>query len=195
MAIIIGECSLRKISERTGINKAAYAFAKRFGHRSDKPDLYLDGPGRTASVNIQTQSGSAFKVPNTGRYSLYWDLCLLGKQTQKALANGNMLGGNSADPNTITVDVRGRIISIDMQLSGAALKNLLADQHKDRLARTIGAMLIEKWGSTGVMLGTYARGENKVDGYRYIRLVDGVAKTQTEGWGWVTGWLTPDQRG
>jgi hypothetical protein len=47
-----------------------------------------------------------------------------------------------------------------------------------------------------VKLGTYsAEGtSNNSDGYRYIRLVDGVPKLRTQGWGWVTGWLSPDQR-
>lgn len=196
MNSIFGECRLRKVSQRHGANKAGYAIAKRFGYRSDSPDLYLDGPGRVAVMNLQTQSGLAFKVPTTGRYSLYWDLLLLGKDTKKALDGGNALGGGTADPNIITVDVRGRMVCVDMHLSGPAFLNLLGNQGKLRLARAVSALLVEKWGASGVKLGTYsAEGtSNNSDGYRYIRLVDGVPKLRTQGWGWVTGWLSPDQR-
>jgi hypothetical protein len=196
MENIFRECRLHKISQRHGANKAVYAVAKRFGYRSDSPDLFLDGPGRQAGVNMKTQSGYAFQVPTTGRYSLYWDLVLLGKHTKKALDSGNTLGAGTADPNIVTVDVRGRVVTVDMHLSGPAFLNLLVDQRKTALARTINAQLVAKWGASGAKLETYSapKNSNNGDGYRYLRLMGGVTKQMTEGFGWVTGWLSPDQR-
>lgn len=201
---IIDACSFRKLDKRSGINQAAYAIAKRFGHLSSSPDLYLWHPS-LAKNELFFQGDECITVPNVEGVTLCYRLWVLGKQSQKASHKLQQ----SADPNEVCIYIVGGgrarpQVNVTIDVSGPALLQLCVDNGRIRtLAPRLRDMLKAKWGSTGVTFNNvdpserigqkmaYTRSDalkNIADHgelYLYRRYVGGVLKNWDDGVGWI----------
>lgn len=198
LSSIIDACVLRKLNQRSRINQAAYAVAKRFGHISDHPDLYL-WHGSLAPNLLFFQGDQCIAV-NLQGITLCYRVWLLGKQSQKAPGKLQQ----SADPNEVCIYLvgGGRQVNVTIDLSGPALLQLCADNGKRVLARRFSEMLSAKWGNSGVKfnnvdtnerlgqimnrpeLGNHADAHGEL--YLYRRYRDGVLINWNEGIGFIS---------
>lgn len=198
LSTILDACLLRKLDQRSGINQAAYAVAKRFGHISNRPDLYLWHPNLASNL-LFFQGDRCITVNMTG-VTLCYRVWVLGKQTQKA--SGKLQ--QSADPNEVCIYFvgGGRQVNVTVDLSGPALLQLCTDNGKVALARRFSEMLKAKWGNTGVKFGNVDANERTGqmmnhgglrkdandygEAYLYRRYRDGVLINWNDGVGFIT---------
>lgn len=201
---IIDQCSLRKLDKRSGVNQAVYAVAKRFGHVSSNPDLYLWHP--TLGWNEQFfQGDQCIAVPDVEGATLCYRIWLLGKQSKNA--SGKLQ--QSADPNEVCIYVSTnrsvRQVNVTMDLSGPAMVQLCSDLGRSRLLGKIKDLLRAKWGcegvrfdnidpsvraATGFALNREDRmklGPVKANGEAYIyrRHLNGIPTNWDDGMGWI----------
>ena len=192
MSSIMDQCELHKITKRRQVAQAAYAVAKVFGFRSAYHDLHLTHPSMTHHVLAPGED--VIPMGGVNGVEIYWRLILLGEES-KAAATGtsasDRLSGNSTMSNQVEVDVRRgfKFIVVTMELTGKAFFELCRDcGKKTALAKAVRDKLKAKWGSSGSAYGVYesASGTKGGDGYRFVRLMDGIPKIYQPGWnGWV----------
>jgi hypothetical protein len=183
---------LHKITKRREVAQAAYAVAKVFGFRSAFHDLRLTHPSMTHHVLAGVDD--VIPVPGVKGVEVYWRLTILGQESKAGsvgTSTSDRLSGNSTMANQIEVDVRRgfKFIVVNMEMTGTAFFNLCVDcGNKTGLARHIKQMLKEKWGSSGTKYGLFKGTDSNIDneGYRFVRMMDGVPKVYQRGWnGWV----------
>jgi hypothetical protein len=118
---------------------------------------------------------------------LYYKLELLGEESK----TDKVLDRNVALPNTVEINVsqNWKLYTVSMDLSGPAFFSFLSDcgiTGNTYLFKKVREMLQHRWGSVGVEYGTYSNLKGNVgEGYRYIRMINGTCKVQTEGVGWI----------
>jgi hypothetical protein len=192
MFSILDQCQLRRITKRRGINQAAYAVVKNIGYRSAYHDLYLSHPTMQHHILIAGED----VIPLTGVTSaqVFYRLMLLGEESKKGATGksaSDRLSGNATMYNQVEVDVRSNFtfVAVTMEMTGSAFLNMCMDHGKTSLAKDMKKLLKDKWGSTGSSYGLFEPTGSKgggADGYRYVRLIDGVPKVYQRGWNdWV----------
>lgn len=188
---VMDQCSLHKVTKRTKVAQAAYGVAKVFGHRSAFHDLYLDHPSMTQALMFR---GVEDAIPISGlkNTNVHYRLTLLGRESKRAatgLSADDRLSGNSVLHNQIEVNCRAsfKYIYVQMDLTPHAFHNLCTDLKKPGVAKTIIKMVMAKWGSAGDTYNIFEPTQAKKggEGYRYVRLIDGVPKIYQPGWGWM----------
>jgi hypothetical protein len=195
---IVENSSLRKLDRRSGVNQALYAVAKRFGHRSDHPDLYLwhssEGPDP-----LFFEGDECIRASNVAKVGLYYRLWLLGKQTKSTYSTNQLKA--SAAPNEICIYILGggRLgwrVNVTVDLSGPALLQFCADNGQFTLARRLRALIQAKWGSVGVAFGNVDSSERAGqqlapiendwgEAYKYRRYVNSMLTNYEDGIGWI----------
>lgn len=201
---IVDQCALRKLDKRSGVKQAAYAVAKRFGHLSSNPDLYV----WHSSIGPNTlffQGDECIRALDVEGVRLCYRIWLLGKQSKKAT---NKLD-KSADPNEVCIYINKaqslKQVNVTMDLSGPAMLQLCADLGRRTLLPKIRKMMQAKWGSSGVSFGNIDPNERKgqalaynkddqnpldnvSDGgeaYIYRRYLNGIPTNWDDGKGWI----------
>jgi hypothetical protein len=192
MTSIIDQCELHKITKRRQVAQAAYAVAKVFGYRSAYHDLHLTHP--SMKHHVLAPGEDVIPMGGVNGVEIYWRLTLLGEES-KAGATGtsasDRLSGNTAMANQVEGDVRRgfKFIVVTMEMTGSAFSQLCHEcGRKTTLSGKVSNMLKAKWGSKGTSFGVYQAAVGNGDGYRFVRLMDGVPKVYQQGWG---GWVTP----
>lgn len=182
LAQIFESCELRKCTKVKGIAKVANIFKNK-----THADLFLWHPSMETQYPHEGYIRVADLASRRGR-RLYYKLTLLGEETQKA----DLFDRATLYPNTIEINVTQgwKVFAVAIELSGPAFFSFLGDQGckaKTPLVQWMRDKLRHRWGSTGVEYGTYSRTDGeKGDGYRYIRMNNGISQVQTEGMGWMT---------
>ena len=191
MSMIMDECELHKITKRRGVSQAAYAVAKTFGFRSAYHDLTLWHPSIAHDFLLNSE---VIRIPDITEAKVFYQLMLLGEESKKG-ATGKMgderLTGNATMFNQVEVNVRSNFtnIVVTMEMTGPAFFNMALDLGKRNVATQIKAKLKAKWGSSGTKYGLFEPTGSKAgnEGYRYVRLIDGIAKIYQRGWNdWVS---------
>jgi len=184
--------ALHKITKRRNVAQAAYAVAKTFGFRSAYHDLELTHS--SSMHHVLVPGGNVIPMPGVNGVEIYFRLILLGQES-KTGATGtsadDRLSGNSTMANQVEVDVRRnfKFIVVTMEMTGTAFFNLCRDSGTTSSpSKPIKDLLKAKWGSSGSKYGLYKPvGANAgEEGFRFVRLMDGVPKIYQRGWnGWV----------
>lgn len=194
MRTLLPEARFRKVTRRTAINQAAYGVAKLFGHLSSFHDLYFWHPSMKKVSGIP--GPEVIQVPvdspyGLGTVNLYFRMMLLGRES-KTGATGtsakDRLSGNTAMANQIEIDMRdgdggGTRVVVTMHLTWPAFQQLLLSLGMRVTLTAFNQLVRGKWGEGSASYGIYGDGDR--EGYRYLRLMNGMPKIFWPGIGWM----------